>query len=788
MSFLSIAFLTALPLVAAPLLLHLLDRRRNVVIEWGAMEFLREAATARSSARRLKQWLLLLLRTLAIAALVLALAQPTTPYSWWGEPKTTETIFVIDNSMSMSREQEADTLLKHAVDQVRERVDSMNSTDFVRVMTTSPSPRWVLPTTTRVDSEIVGAIDDHLAEVKHTNTSGDILSSLFLALNADPPATLQSRKIVVLSDAQAHDWKLGSSDDSQEQAWRRLSAALQASDMPTEVEIMEVPPQEAKRPNLVVHSLRTRQSVVGVNRNVGITVVIENLGAAPSQPCHATWSINDEQRFDNHVPSIDVGNSLDLVWEYSFEEPGTFEVGCEIDARDVLTTDNRTHGIVEVASSLPVLLVEDNFSSAELQRDAFFVEAGLGWIDGQPSSAGVLFEPTIITSDDLARTSLSSYRCIVIPNLVALPDDAIKELTEYVSQGGGLWIAAGPRTDLDRFNSLLHAEGQGLSPLPLDQIVFEESSEPDTNSSRLAIDTYANNHPASTNIVDDDRLDLSEVTFTQRFRFASSSGNLAAGDFNSNDTLSSLLTLTNGEPLAVEKFFGQGRVIVQAVPLKLQWSSLAKSQAFVVMLHDWLGYLSEPTSTKYNLAPGEPIAFRVTSNDMKQGMLNTPAEEQIELSGIETEAGYLFRSSHTKDPGLYRIEFPFTDEVLPFHVSRPAAESEFAALSSADRDRINSWTKVTANAKPNGSNPTTSPLWPLLLMLLAALILGELIISGMISRERFGIEAISESNEPWLPGTTIGAARTQQTPISESRQAARQQRTESSFTNKVTLN
>ena len=53
MSFLSIAFLAALPLAAAPLLLHFFDRRRNVVIEWGAMQFLEEAATRRTSARRI---------------------------------------------------------------------------------------------------------------------------------------------------------------------------------------------------------------------------------------------------------------------------------------------------------------------------------------------------------------------------------------------------------------------------------------------------------------------------------------------------------------------------------------------------------------------------------------------------------------------------------------------------------------------------------------------------------------------------------------------------------------
>ena len=84
MSFLSIAFLAALPIIALPILLHFFDRRRKVEIPWGAMQFLRAAETKRSSARKLKEWLLLLCRVLALAALVLALARPLVPAGFFG--------------------------------------------------------------------------------------------------------------------------------------------------------------------------------------------------------------------------------------------------------------------------------------------------------------------------------------------------------------------------------------------------------------------------------------------------------------------------------------------------------------------------------------------------------------------------------------------------------------------------------------------------------------------------------------------------------------------------------
>ncbi len=51
--------------------------------------------------------------------------------------------------------------------------------------------------------------------------------------------------------------------------------------------------------------------------------------------------------------------------------------------------------------------------------------------------------------------------------------------------------------------------------------------------------------------------------------------------------MSVLLGLSSGEPLAIEKSVGQGRVIVMGLPLMLRdWSDLARSQAYVVMVQD----------------------------------------------------------------------------------------------------------------------------------------------------------------------------------------------------------
>src|ERR1700687_3784584 len=73
--FLNLIMLLGLAGLAIPPIIHLLNRRRFDVVDWGAMQFLQISETTR---RRLllEQILLMLLRMGLIAVLVLALAAP----------------------------------------------------------------------------------------------------------------------------------------------------------------------------------------------------------------------------------------------------------------------------------------------------------------------------------------------------------------------------------------------------------------------------------------------------------------------------------------------------------------------------------------------------------------------------------------------------------------------------------------------------------------------------------------------------------------------------------------
>src|SRR5262252_3556964 len=106
MTFLQPILLAALPLVALPIIIHLINQRRYQTIRWAAMIFLLAANRMSRGYARLRQWLILLFRMLAIAGLIFAVSRPLMS-GWLGRiasnrPDTT--IILLDRSPSMQQQ------------------------------------------------------------------------------------------------------------------------------------------------------------------------------------------------------------------------------------------------------------------------------------------------------------------------------------------------------------------------------------------------------------------------------------------------------------------------------------------------------------------------------------------------------------------------------------------------------------------------------------------------------------------------------------------------------------
>lgn len=103
MSFLQPLMLIALPLIALPIIIHLINQWRYQTKRWGAMSFLLAANRMNRGFARIKQWLILAMRTLAIAALIFTIARPLSSglLGMTSGGKIDTTIVIFDRSPSM---------------------------------------------------------------------------------------------------------------------------------------------------------------------------------------------------------------------------------------------------------------------------------------------------------------------------------------------------------------------------------------------------------------------------------------------------------------------------------------------------------------------------------------------------------------------------------------------------------------------------------------------------------------------------------------------------------------
>jgi hypothetical protein len=115
MSFLQPLLLIALPLALLPVIIHLIHLHRRRAVRWAAMMFLRAAQRMNQGLSRLRQYLILALRVLAVAALILMAGRPLAGGLLGltgGAPDTV--LLLIDRSASMEQQNLATGLSKRA--------------------------------------------------------------------------------------------------------------------------------------------------------------------------------------------------------------------------------------------------------------------------------------------------------------------------------------------------------------------------------------------------------------------------------------------------------------------------------------------------------------------------------------------------------------------------------------------------------------------------------------------------------------------------------------------------
>jgi hypothetical protein len=731
MSFLSAAFLIALPLVAVPVAIHLYRGRQRDVILWGAMQFLAAAVTKGRRMERLEELLLMALRFAAVAALVLALARPMVRSSWLGSATEREVVLVLDNSLSMSRTVEGESAAGKMKSQGLAIVDSLSAADGVQVILSAGS-EWATAEPIPADSAGRERIGKIVEEAEPTLGSADLLACLQAAVHLEAGDEPAARRVVVFTDNQAGSWRTDAAG-----AWQQLKADCDASAFPITIEVVDCGLEAAEVDNLAVSEVRATQSLIRPGEQVDLAADIVNAGDVPTEKTSVEWLLGETVVQTTPIGALAARAKTQATGSVRMQDAGIFSITCRIAGEDQLPLDEENSLVVEVADQLPILFVEGSAAAKQSVGASELFAAALGFKNSEPQAWHSVYQPEAITLPELAAQPLAGYRAIVINNLDELDAPALDRLDSFVRAGGGLWIALGEAVNRTWFNRDWYGDGGGLSPLGLESLKVIARRDDAAGS----VHPPSRDHVATLQLANTTQLDIDEARVRERWLFAQPPG--------ADNAVSALLESGDGDALVVENYVGQGRVLVQAFPLGLEWSNLPLLKAYVVMIHDWLDYLTAPTMARYNLSPGAPILLSAPKEAAgASATLVTPRGREIALAALDGDGSTVFRFTQTQLPGDYRVRFtggPARVADVPFHVARDASESTIEPLSALERDKVLipagvQFSGATAPAvATRDSAPRREPFWGILLAALVALLVGELLLSTWLARQRSGL-------------------------------------------------
>ncbi|MDF1825255.1 MAG: PA14 domain-containing protein [Verrucomicrobiales bacterium] len=477
MLFLNTALLLGALGIAIPIVIHLLNRRSNRIVEWGAMNFLLESLAIRNRRIQLEEALLMATRCLLVGLLALALARPFIPpgssIPWvillpllllaivgigvavvlHDEPKWRRWIglgsiallvlcislvvfekylnlsrfspgakqdiaLIIDGSTSMSVLNDGDTNFYRAIEEARTLIKRAPRGHAFSLILGGPSPTGIIldPTTDR--TELTGALDD-LAPLDGAMATYEAftLASLSLARGDNP-----AKQIVILTDEQNVGWEIGKSG-----RWNFLREAFR--NLPSEPQIMlrRFPLPEFIR-NLAVSEISLSREIIGVDRPVEVTVVVKNTGNEAVTPSSLTLTIDDGREYrDQSIGQLQPGERQSVTFDHQFSESGAHSLTAKLELEDDIGTDNHASFATNVADGLKVLIVDGRPSARPFDRASAFAAIALA-----PSS--LTLDPTLEAnnfsvsdeaSDDFDMNydpTLDLIRFLVDPLVIDAPD------------------------------------------------------------------------------------------------------------------------------------------------------------------------------------------------------------------------------------------------------------------------------------------------------------------------------------------------------------------------------
>ena len=242
MTFLNPLMLWGLPLILLPVLVHLFNRLRHRKLPWAAMMFLRMANRKSTRYAKLRQWLVLLFRVLAVLMLLFALSRPLAG-GWMGgmfSSKPDVVVIILDRSPSMDGRADGESRLEKSRVAILKGMKGFAEGSRVVLMDHTATHVQEVGSTEALKNLMSGGVNDTAADLPSQ------LEAVQKWFESENPGT---GEIWVASDLQASNW-----DPASKERWRGLVGGFEG--LPQKVRVRLLAMNEPLASN---NSVRVRE-------------------------------------------------------------------------------------------------------------------------------------------------------------------------------------------------------------------------------------------------------------------------------------------------------------------------------------------------------------------------------------------------------------------------------------------------------------------------------------------------------------------------------------------------
>lgn len=679
MGFVAPFILVGLAALAIPVLIHLIQREKKRVVEFPSLMFLRRIPYQSVRRRRIRNWMLLLMRLAALALIVAAFARPffrRPTLAAAAQNGAREAVILLDTSYSMdygSRWSRAQAAARNAVNSLaagdRGSLILFSSGAELSVRSTADKGRLQ----SAVSSAAAGPGTTRFAPA--LKLAGSLLAE----------SALPRREVVLISDFQRVGW---------EDAPGRDDVRLPERTVLTPVSVAD-----GAAPNLSVTPVSLQRTRFENQDRVVVTAGAVNHASSAASHVPVALEVNGQPV--QSLPADAAANgSASVTFAPVTIASRNMRAAVRLPA-DGLARDNVFYFVLSPSEPVVVMLV--NRQGAE--RENLYIARALG-IGESPRIELTTRTPDTLTEADMRRAG------VIILNDIPAQDALAGRLAKFVAAGGGLLVAAGPHASWP-------ATGADVLPAIPASMVDRTTGTP----SRVGSLEYG--HPV---------FDL--------FR-APRSGDFSAARFYGYRAVEHpparvLARFDDGSPALMERRAGSGRVLLWTSTLDLGWNDMPLKAVFLPFVHTIVRYLADFSEPPASLTVGQVVpATRRSSQAVTKGGTTIA----VAPSGARVSVGAEDGALELTEQGFYdiRTQGAGADSAVTLASNVDLTESNLTPMDPRELVAAvaghPSGAAGTADARPSDqAQAQAQRLWWYLLVAAGLLLAGETLLSNRLSK------------------------------------------------------